>query len=70
MIPVTADHPTLEYEFYLKPTLIKKGRILKICEHCKDEILIGTSHNVHMFHGYESYPTHLECSLLFTASLK
>lgn len=62
-------HPFLLYEDQTIVNLIKRGRSDKICALCGQSIPIGMHHKVHMFTDYESYPTHLECSLLFSASL-
>ena len=62
-------HPFLLYEDRRTISIIKKGRTDKTCEHCSLLIPIGMEHKVHMFADYETYPTHLECSLSFSASL-
>ena len=62
-------HSHLLYENYLTHNTVKKGRIDKTCEHCKLPIPKGTEHKVHVFPEYETYATHLECSLPFAASL-
>ena len=62
-------HPTLLYENYKTFNIVKKGKSDKTCEHCKAVIPIGMVHKVHMFCDYESYPSHLECSIPFAASL-
>ena len=62
-------HPHLLYENYLTFKVIKRGRINKICEHCKLQIEKGVEHKVHMFPEYETYATHLDCSLPFASSL-
>jgi len=44
---------------------IEKGRKNKVCEHCMNQIKVGTSHDVHTFiinGDYISAPTHIECS--------
>ena len=70
MVPVTKSHAFLEYENRITIHTVKKGKTDKICEQCGDNILIGVEHKVHTFiPGYESYPTHLECSIPFAASL-
>jgi len=63
-------HEWLKEEDYYENRPVSKGRTHKWCEHCGEEIPIGTAHDVHSFYPeFSAHPTHKECTKDFIKSL-
>jgi len=65
-------HEYLKEEDYYECRGVGTGaRSNKVCEHCHDDIIKGTPHDMHYFYPeFTAYATHKECSEAFKKSLK